>query len=421
MKKINNDNLVILVSVEFKTINNKYNQNTSLAELYNLVESAGYQVVGELSQSRSTPDPSLFIGAGKVEELKQLAKNFKVCTVIFDHDLSPIQQKNLEEKLELTVIDRTELILKIFSQRAHTKEGKLQVELARLNYLLPRLIGKGKQMSRLGGGIGTRGPGEKQLEVDRRTIKNRIADLNKEIEAIKKHRTIQRNRRKKILVPVISLVGYTNAGKSTLLNTLTGSEVYVKNQLFATLDPVSRKTKLPSGQEVIFTDTVGFIQNLPTQLIAAFRATLEEIKEADLLVHVVDVSNENYLEQVESVYKVLKQIGVEKSLFITALNKADLVPHYLIERAKRQLPNSVPISAKKQVGLDELLLKIEDCLSARSSKIEVMIPYNKIDLLHLFYNYGIIEHLEYKNDGVFILGTLRNKEIGYLNKSLSNL
>jgi GTP-binding protein HflX len=419
MEESVNNKLAILVSVDLKTTNNiGYDQNSSLLELYNLAETAGYEVIGELKQQRNSPDSSLFIGMGKVEELKQLAHNCKADLIIFDQNLSPVQQRNLEQRLELDVIDRTELILNIFSQRASTKEGKLQVELARLNYAYPRLVGKGKQLSRLGGGIGTRGPGEKKLEVDRRTIRERIIDLNKEIEKVKTHRALQRKRRKKLLVPLVSLVGYTNAGKSTLLNALTGSEVYVEDQLFATLDPVSRKTTLPSGREVVITDTVGFIQNLPTQLIAAFRATLEEINETDLIVHVVDISNENYLEQVESVFKVLKQIGANEKTIITALNKAELVSPQVIERAKRQLTNAVSVSAQNGLGLDELLTMIENNLADQSSRINVKIPYNKTFLVDLFYKSGLIETLEYQEDGIFVIGTLKNNEVKYLNKCL---
>lgn len=403
---------VILVSVNFASTPEKnYYQNRSLIELYRLAETAGYQVMGELNQQRSSPDAALFIGLGKIEELKTLINNYGVGTVIFDHELSPVQQRNLEQELKIKVMDRTELILNIFSGRANTKEGKLQVELAQLNYLYPRLVGKGKQLSRLGGGIGTRGPGEKKLEVDRRTVRRRISNLNREIEKVKKHRTLQRDRRKKMSVPLISLVGYTNAGKSTLLNALTGSDVYVENQLFATLDPISRKTKLPSGQQVIFTDTVGFIQNLPTQLIAAFRATLEEINQTDLIIHVVDLSSEYYLEQVESVYKVLKQIGASEKAIITALNKAESIPYEILERSKRELPNAVPISAKTKLGLDNLLLLIDNCLSSQTNRVKAKIPYDKIVLVNLFYNSGSIEKVEYLEDGIQITGVIRNTEI----------
>ncbi|HLA25112.1 MAG TPA: GTPase HflX, partial [bacterium] len=298
-------------------------RDPEMEELRRLAESAGAQVVGTLVQHRGRPTPATFLGKGKVEELRALCDEVSADLAIADHELTPAQQRNLERSLDLKVIDRTALVLDIFARRAQTHEGRLQVELAQMTYLLPRLTGRGTMLSRLGGGIGTRGPGETKLEVDRRRIRNRITDLRREIGEIRKHRSLQRKARREAQFPTAALVGYTNAGKSTLLNTLTNAGVFVEDKLFATLDPTVRKVELPNGRPVLLIDTVGFITRLPTELIAAFRATLEEVTEADLLVHVVDASHPDWRAQMRSVERVLRDLSAADKPMIIAMNKTD--------------------------------------------------------------------------------------------------
>lgn len=299
--------LVSLVTDDVKRtgINPEY----SLEELVKLAETAGVEVLSVLSQNREKRDTKWFIGKGKVEELRAIAEELGATTAIFDQELSGAQVRNLEETLDLKIIDRTQLILDIFAQRANTREGIIQVELAQHSYLLPRLSGHGKNLSRLGGGIGTRGPGESKLETDRRHIRGRIDDLKRHLEELTRHRKLHRERRKKTGIVQVALVGYTNAGKSTLLKQLTAADVYIQDQLFATLDPTSRTMELPSGKEIVLTDTVGFIQNLPHDLIAAFRATLEEVNEADLILHVVDASSAMREDQMRTVNTILQELG----------------------------------------------------------------------------------------------------------------
>ncbi|MGI6160347.1 MAG: GTPase HflX, partial [Limnochordia bacterium] len=298
----------------------------SLAELADLAQDAGLDVVESFVQKRGHPDPGTFIGKGKALELAEMLDEDSI--VIFDDELTPAQQGNLSDLMDAPVIDRTQLILDIFAQRAQSNEGKIQVELAQLNYLLPRLTGKGKALSRLGGGIGTRGPGETKLETDRRRIRKRISDLRQDLEKIRQTRGLQRQGRASSSVPVVALVGYTNAGKSTLLRALTGSEVFVADQLFATLDPTIRRWDLAEGRWVYLTDTVGFIRKLPHTLVAAFQATLEEVVYADLLLHVIDASHPQSLEQKEAVEEVLKEIGAAQPI-ISVYNKVDLLDHPL--------------------------------------------------------------------------------------------
>ena len=293
----------------------------SLSELATLAESAGAQIRGRIVQSRPTVDVATLIGSGKVDEIKTLAAAEDVETVIFDHELSPTQLRNLERRLAVKILDRTQLILDIFARRARTAEGQLQVELAQLNYLLPRLAGRGTQMSRLGGGIGTRGPGETQLETDRRRIGSRISKLKSEIERVRANRGVQRSQRQAVPLSTVSLVGYTNAGKSTLFNRLTGAGVLADAKMFATLDPIVRQIRLPSQRRVLLSDTVGFIRNLPTTLVDAFRATLEEVTAAALLLHVVDIASTAAAEQAAHVLKVLAEIGAESAPQILVLNK----------------------------------------------------------------------------------------------------
>jgi len=302
--------------------------SASLSELHELAVSAGARVLGQVVQLRRRPDPATYIGKGKVEELRESVLNERIDTVIFDDDLTPSQASNLEEALDAKVVDRTGLILDIFARRARTKEGQLQVELAQLNYRLTRLSGNREYLSRLGGGIGTRGPGETKLEMDRRKIRSRIAHLRGEIEGIRKHRQLHRERRRRDRLPLVSLVGYTNAGKSTLFRALSGEKTLVSNRLFSTLDTLIRRVKLSGGRSILISDTVGFIRKLPHQLVTAFRATLEEVVEADLILHVVDVSDPEKLEKRDTVLAVLQEIGAEASddrPMFTVYNKLDLL------------------------------------------------------------------------------------------------
>jgi GTP-binding protein HflX len=331
-----------------------------LDELALLARTAGATVCSRLTQTRSQPDPRFFLGSGKVQELALGVQEMGANLVVFDQELTALQHSSLEGVLGVKVLDRTELILDIFAQRAQTREGKLQVELAQLQYLYPRLVGKGDRLSRLGGGIGTRGPGETKLEIDRRRIRERINILEKETLRIKSNRDTQRRRRIDENIPVIALTGYTNSGKSTLLNAVTKSHVFVENKLFATLDPTTRRTTLPDHSSVLLCDTVGFIKKLPTSLIAAFKATLEEVFVADVLLHVVDSSHPNVIEQINSVYDVLSELGAVDKPIITVLNKADLVRKEDILWLVSQVPNPVVVSAKERLGLGAMLKSIQD-------------------------------------------------------------
>ena len=360
-----------LVGVGSKTFDNKtWSVKDSLRELSYLTKTAGGNVAGTLTQNLDVPSPAYYIGKGKIEELIALKEQTPYDTVIFDDELSPRQQRNLEDKLGVKVIDRSALILHIFARKARTHEGKLQVELAQHQYLLPRLVGHWRHLERLGGGIGTRGPGEAQLETDRRLIYKRINLLQHKIESVRNHRALYRRRRKETGTPIVALVGYTNAGKSTLFNTLSKASVNVEDKLFSTLDPVTRRLALPTGQQFLITDTVGFINKLPPSIIAAFRATLEELDEADLLLHIVDITHKNAANQCLTVEKVLSELNLENKPKITVFNKLDLalsseaelkalttIPYFEEEIA---LPNKgiALISAAKGWGIDELLKKI---------------------------------------------------------------
>jgi GTP-binding protein HflX len=360
----------LLVGVGGKVSNNDWSVTDSLEELSLLTKTAGANVVGMLTQKLDAPSPTYYIGKGKIEELIGLKEQTQYDTVIFDDELSPRQQRNLEEVLGVKVIDRSALILHIFARKARTHEGKLQVELAQHQYLLPRLIGQWRHLERLGGGIGTRGPGEAQLETDRRLIRKRINLLQQKIESVRKHRALYRRRRKESGIPVVALVGYTNAGKSTLFNALSKAAVDVEDKLFSTLDPVTRRLALPTGQQFLITDTVGFIHKLPPSIIAAFHATLEELDEADLLLHIVDIMHKNAANQCLTVEKTLSELNLENKPKITVFNKLDLalgseaelkalttIPYL---EGKIVLPDkdTVLISAVKGWGMDELLNKI---------------------------------------------------------------
>jgi GTPase len=325
-----------------------------LAELKRLADTAGVTVVGKLTQKKSKPDARYYIGSGKVEELKALATSLNADTVVFNVPLSASQERNLESALELKVVDYTEIILDIFAQHAKTREGNIQVELAQSSFRLTRLTGHGVDMSRLGGGIGTRGPGETKLEHDRRKIRKRISELKGEIEKLSKERSLRREKRKKSDLPLISLIGYTNSGKSTLLNSLTNAGVLSQDKLFATLDTTTRRFRLSNGKKILLTDTVGFITNLPHQLIAAFRATLEEVTDADLLLHVVDVSNPYYEDQIAAVYTVLEELNCVTKPIITVFNKVDRLKKKLPEAMLKKYKPSVAISALNSKYLDDL-------------------------------------------------------------------
>jgi len=343
----------------------------SLEELAQLAQTAGVEVVGAVVQHLTKPSPQYYIGRGKLEELATLKGEVACNVVIFGDELSPLQQRNIEETLQVKVIDRATLILDIFAKRAHTREGQLQVELAQHQYLLPRLAGRWSHLERLGGGIGTRGPGETQIETDRRLIRQRIIRLKAEIEEVRKHRALYRQQRKKRGTPVVAIVGYTNAGKSTLLNALSNANVPVEDKLFATLDPTSRRLSLPNGQVVVLTDTVGFIQKLPSTLVAAFRATLEELAEADLLLHIIDITHKNAPEQSQAVEGILDELGLESTPRILVLNKLDLlVGIEEQELARKRLEDKgwgvVLISAAQGWGLDGLLERISTALASAS-------------------------------------------------------
>ncbi|MHB8572372.1 MAG: GTPase HflX [Candidatus Dormibacteria bacterium] len=375
-------------------------------ELAELARTAGAQVVGEEVQRRRTLDPASFIGSGKMRELADLRYELDLSLLISNDDLSPRQQRNLEKSLDLKVIDRTELILDIFAQRAATHEGRIQVEAAQLRHLLPRLIG-GRDLSRLGGGIGTRGPGEQKLEVDRRRIRRRLSDLEKELKEVARTRRLHRERRARAPMPVVALTGYTNSGKSTLLNALTRAGVVAEDKLFATLDPTTRKVKLPGGQECLLTDTVGFIQKLPTDLVAAFRSTLEEVVFADVVLHVVDLGAPNFEERMDAVDRVLMELGAGEKPAMGAFNKVDrLTKEELTLRlaeARHRLPG-MPISALKGSGLEALLGRVETKLGARSRTLRLLVPYADAAVAAEFHRLATVESAEYLETGIALAG-----------------
>ncbi|MFF2479451.1 GTPase HflX [Paenibacillus sp. NPDC058071] len=369
----------------------------SLEELAQLAETAGVEVLSVMVQNKESRDTKWFIGKGKVEELRAAADELGATTAIFDQELSGAQVRNLEEALDLKIVDRTQLILDIFAQRAKTREGIIQVELAQLSYLLPRLSGHGKNLSRLGGGIGTRGPGESKLETDRRHIRGRISELKAHLEEVVRHRKLHRERRKKSGVTQVALVGYTNAGKSTLLRELTSADVYVENQLFATLDPTSRTMELPNGREIVLTDTVGFIQNLPHDLVAAFRATLEEVNEADVVLHVVDCSSPMREEQMAVVEDLLGELGASGKPTITLFNKKDLYEGDPGQMIRATSGESLVISAYEADDLERLRLAVQDMLTG--STLTFALPVNRGDLIALAYRSGEVLGSDTAEDG----------------------
>ena len=412
----------VLVGMEYNGMLNTlgWTIEDSIEELKQLADTAGAQVVAKFMQKRPKPDPAFFIGKGKVQELALFVQQENIDLCIFDDELSPAQQRNIEQAMGIRVLDRTALILDIFAQRARTNEGKLQVELAQLQYNLPRIMGKGLSLSRLGGGIGTRGPGETKLEVDRRRIRDRIAYIKECIGKVKSVRTLHRAGRNKASVPTVSLVGYTNAGKSTLLNTLTNSDIYAKDQLFATLDPTTRQLDLPNKQQAILTDTVGFIQRLPHQLVAAFQSTLEEVVEADVLLHVIDVSHELYKEQSNAVYHVLDQIGAKDKTIITVYNKIDKLPaDSALPTRLAQEENSICISAKANINLDKLLELIAENLKLKAVEEYFLIPYSDSATAARLHNVGTVLEQEYLAEGTKLKVRLAADQLGEFEKYLS--
>lgn len=408
-----------LVGVELHQELNLLTLDDSLNELTLLSETAGLEVVGQTTQRLNTPNVKTFIGPGKVEEVKALVEEVGAQVILFDEELSPRHQRELENVFgePVRVLDRTALILDIFAQHANTSEGALQVELAQYEYRLPRLTRAWTHLARQAGGgggragsvggVGLRGPGETQLEVDRRDIRRRISNLKNQLEKVRTHRQQYRARRKRSRIPVIALVGYTNAGKSTLLNYLASADVYVADQLFATLDPTTRRVELPRGHLALFTDTVGFIQKLPTSLIAAFRATLEEIAEADLLVHVVDITHPNAQAQAIAVHGTLTEIEADHIPVLVALNKIDRLPNP--EQARKALdsfPNAVAVSALSGEGIPDLLQAASEQLYEKYEHLVVRLPYGEGGLIAMFHEQGEVERVEHSRGGVLIQGRI---------------
>ncbi|MEG1741312.1 MAG: GTPase HflX [Acetivibrio sp.] len=389
---------IILVGV---SLHEKDDTEESLNELEELAKTAGAVTVAKIIQKRESVHPGSYIGKGKMIEVKALLDELGATTVVCDDELSPAQIKNLEIELEAKVIDRTVMILDIFAGRACTREGKIQVELAQLKYRSSRLIGLGKSLSRLGGGIGTKGPGEKKLEMDRRLIRDRISQLNRELDEVKQARETTRKQRSKNPVPVAAIVGYTNAGKSTLLNTLTNAGVLEEDKLFATLDPTTRNLVLESGQQLLITDTVGFIRKLPHHLIDAFRSTLEEAKYADIILHVVDSANPDVYNQMHIVYETLETLGVKDKIIITAFNKQDKLDVDMIIKDFKA-DKTVKISAKTGDGLESLLRELETVLQERKVYIEQIFPYAEAGKLQLIRKYGQLLEESYREDGIFV-------------------
>lgn len=399
-----------LVGIELRGSHPLLSMEDSLSELEQLADTAGMVIVGNATQTVNQIDPATFIGSGKVEEVIESVKQLEADTVIFDDELSPRHQRELSKRLgeDVKLLDRSALILDIFAQHAKTREGALQVELAQYEYRLPRLTRQWTHLARqaggsaaAGGGVGLRGPGETQLEVDRREIGRRISKLKEELEKVRSHRRLHRGQRRKAKVPLVALVGYTNAGKSTLLNTLSDSEVYVANQLFATLDPTTRRVTLPSGREILMTDTVGFIQKLPTTLIAAFRATLEEIFEADLLLHVVDMSHPNFESHIEAVEDTLAEIDAPDIPRLLVWNKSDLTNSAPAPVYDEDLyAAKIEVSAVTGHGIDELMNEIDRILSVNANYVELLIPHDRGDLVSILFKHARVLEQDHIAEGV---------------------
>ena len=389
---------VILVAV---CLDDVQDVEESLDELEQLAETAGAQTVGRCIQNREAIHNSTYVGSGKLQEIKDMIWEQDADGIICDDELSPMQIRNLEEELDCKVMDRTLLILDIFASRARTREGKIQVELAQLKYFSTRLTGYGNSLSRLGGGIGTRGPGEKKLEMDRRLIRKRIGHLSKELKQVVKHREVQRQKRSKNHVPVVCIAGYTNAGKSTLLNLYTDAGVLEEDQLFATLDPTTRSVKLPCGQEILLTDTVGFIQKLPHHLVNAFQSTLEEAKYSDLILHVVDASNPQREKQMQTVYETFRQLKIQDKKIITVFNKMDKAEdtEFLKDVNADEVIN---ISAKKKIHTEELLQLIEDILMEGQIYVEHLVKYADAGVIQKIRRNGVLLKEEYRDNGIYV-------------------
>ena len=403
-----NSERVLLVGISYKDCR-RYLAEESLLELKELVFSAGAEVVGKFLQVRSQPDRAYLVGRGKLEEIGTSLERLSADLVIFDHELTSAQLRNLENFLKVKVIDRNELILDIFAQRASSREGKLQVELAQLEYLLPRLSGKGSALSRLGGGIGTRGPGETKLEMDRRAIRVRLVRIKQALNRLKARRVLQRRKRQGIPIPTVSIVGYTNAGKSTLFNALANETNHVSSMMFATLDPLVRKISLDAGQEALLTDTVGFVRKLPHTLVAAFRATLEETLEADLILHVIDVAHPEHQVLREAVYVVLAEIGLASTPIVEAYNKVDQVGQVPFIDTTYQ---HVAISARNGENLSQLLETIQSVLNRNFRDVQLTIPFHRGDIVSRLRESARIQSQEYHEDGIHIQASLPLVDFG---------
>lgn len=389
---------VILVGVSFREGDDTEDSMTELAEL---VETAGAEVVGMTVQGRANIHPGTYVGSGKLQEIRQMISDLQADGIVCDDELTPAQLRNMEKELDCKVMDRTLVILDIFAARASTSEGKIQVELAQLRYRLSRLTGLGTSLSRLGGGIGTRGPGEKKLEMDRRLIKSRISQLKRELEEVRQHREVNRGQRSRNHTKVAAIVGYTNAGKSTLLNRLTGAGVLEEDKLFATLDPTTRNLKLDSGQEILLTDTVGFIRKLPHHLIEAFRSTLEEAKYADLIIHVVDASNPQWEKQMQIVYETLQNLGVTGKKVITLFNKQDkLQQEEIVKDFKADY--TLKISAATEDGLEQVKEVLEEVLREDKQFLEGTFPYDLGGQISAIRKYGELLEEEYRENGIYV-------------------
>lgn len=403
---------VILVSVRER---DDGEGNDTLSELAELVKTAGAEVVGRLFQNLEKVNPVTYIGKGKLEELKTMLVALHATGIVCDRELSPVQMRNLSQILDIKVMDRTMVILDIFAARANTKEGKIQVELAQLKYNATMLVGLRPSLSRLGGGIGTRGPGEKKLEMDRRLIREQISRLKRELESVKKHREIQRKRRSSTGSPVICIVGYTNAGKSTLLNHLANADVLAEDKLFATLDPTTRMVSMPSGQNVMLTDTVGFISHLPHHLIQAFRSTLEEAKYCDVILHVVDASNPDMDYQMHTVYETLRQLQVEDKPVITVFNKIDKIESLPLLK-DLHADAAVRISAAQEQGFQDLYHAIEQLLAKRQTYVEMLLDYKDMAQLADVRTYGKLLSEEYTQEGILIKAYVQERDLPKLRR-----